>query len=135
MEPTTIRITQQKKIATLRSVSPFAVVYWSWLTSIKSTGPESSVRVRQHAERDFPMKRTPDQSAEDQLRPEYDFSKLRPAARSKYPRYVMVRTVSSKGQITLPAEVREKMRLAPGSEVTFEITQDGTLIRKSPSRK
>jgi AbrB family looped-hinge helix DNA binding protein len=81
------------------------------------------------------MKRTPDQSAEDQLRPEYDFSKLRPAARSKYPRYVMVRTVSSKGQITLPAEVREKMRLVPGSEVTFEITQNGTLIRKSPSRK
>ncbi len=81
------------------------------------------------------MKRTPEQVMADQLRPEYDFPKLRPADRSKYPRYVMVRTVSSKGQITLPSEIREKMGLVPGSEVTLEITQNGTLIRKTRSKR
>ena len=71
----------------------------------------------------------------DDLRPEYDLSKLKPADRSKYPRYLMVRTVSSKGQVTLPAEIRERMGLGPGSEVSFELTPAGTLIRKSRTKR
>ena len=42
----------------------------------------------------------------------------------------MKSVISSKGQITVPAEVREKLGLLPGTEVTFEITKAGALIRK-----
>jgi len=38
--------------------------------------------------------------------------------------------VTSKGQVTVPKEVREKMGLKPGDEVDFEETQDGVLISK-----
>ena len=34
--------------------------------------------------------------------------------------------VTSKGQITLPAELRAKLRLAPGSRVDFEEQPDGS---------
>jgi AbrB family looped-hinge helix DNA binding protein len=81
------------------------------------------------------MKKKPDRASPDELRPEYDFSKLKPTHFSKYPRYVMVRTVSSKGQITLPAEIRARMGLLPGTEVTVELTTAGTLIRKSPRKR
>ena len=76
------------------------------------------------------MKRISDRTPIDQLRAEYDFSKLTPANRSKYPRYVLSGKVSSKGQITLPAEIMKTMGLVPGAEVTFEITRSGALIRK-----
>ena len=35
-------------------------------------------------------------------------------------------TVTSKGQLTLPAEVRRTLRLVPGSRVDFEKQPDGT---------
>ena len=39
--------------------------------------------------------------------------------------------VTSKGQITLPAEMRAKLKLAPGSRVNFEEQPDGSfLIRR-----
>ena len=79
------------------------------------------------------MKRIPERTPIDELRPEYDFSKLTPAARSKYPRYVVRGKVSSKAQITLPEEIMKIMGLVPGAEVTFEITRSGALIRKSRS--
>ena len=38
--------------------------------------------------------------------------------------------ISSKGQITVPAEIREKLGLLPGTVVTFEIAKGGALMRK-----
>ena len=42
----------------------------------------------------------------------------------------MKSTVSSKGQITLPAAVREKLGLVAGTAVRFELRPGGVLLRK-----
>jgi AbrB family looped-hinge helix DNA binding protein len=42
----------------------------------------------------------------------------------------MKSAISSKGQITVPARIRERLGLTPGTIVTFEITRRGALIRK-----
>jgi AbrB family looped-hinge helix DNA binding protein len=42
----------------------------------------------------------------------------------------MKSTISSKGQITVPAALREKLGLAPGTRVQFELTEGGVLLRK-----
>ena len=42
----------------------------------------------------------------------------------------MKSTVSSKGQITLTAKVREALGLASGTPVRFELTRGGVLLRK-----
>ena len=39
-------------------------------------------------------------------------------------------TVSSKGQITIPVEVRRKLGLEPGTRIEFELRKDGALLRK-----
>ena len=44
--------------------------------------------------------------------------------------YSMKSTISSKGQITVPAEVRDRLGLVPGTPVTFELREDGVLLRK-----
>jgi antitoxin PrlF len=41
--------------------------------------------------------------------------------------------VSSKGQITLPIEIRQKLGLGPGTPVQFEIREGGVLLRKGTS--
>ena len=38
--------------------------------------------------------------------------------------------VTSKGQITLPLELREKLRLVPGSRVNFEERADGSFVMR-----
>jgi AbrB family looped-hinge helix DNA binding protein len=38
--------------------------------------------------------------------------------------------ISSKGQITVPAEVREKLGLRAGTAVRFEIREGGAFLRK-----
>ena len=38
--------------------------------------------------------------------------------------------ISSKGQITVPAVIREKLGLVPGTVVTFEIAKGGAFLRK-----
>lgn len=38
--------------------------------------------------------------------------------------------ISSKGQVTVPAAVREKLGLAPGTVIQFELTERGALLRK-----
>jgi AbrB family looped-hinge helix DNA binding protein len=38
--------------------------------------------------------------------------------------------ISTKGQVTVPAEIREKLGLTPGTVVTFEISDGCALIRK-----
>jgi antitoxin PrlF len=45
--------------------------------------------------------------------------------------------VTSKGQVTIPVAIREKAGLLPGTEVNFELTNDGVrLVRaKAPGRE
>ncbi len=38
--------------------------------------------------------------------------------------------VSSKGQVTIPVEVRNTLGLQPGTVVLFEIRENGALMRK-----
>lgn len=40
--------------------------------------------------------------------------------------------VTKKGEISVPAEVREKLGLHPGDEIEFEETKEGYIIRKKP---
>ncbi|HEX9305329.1 MAG TPA: AbrB/MazE/SpoVT family DNA-binding domain-containing protein [Thermoanaerobaculia bacterium] len=42
----------------------------------------------------------------------------------------MKSTISAKGQITVPKGVRERYALLPGTEVEFEMRDDGALLRK-----
>ena len=42
-------------------------------------------------------------------------------------------TISSKGQVTVPVQVRERMGLSPGTPVEFELREEGVLIRKGVS--
>jgi AbrB family looped-hinge helix DNA binding protein len=39
-------------------------------------------------------------------------------------------TISGKGQITVPARVRDKLGLLPGTPVLFELREGGVLLRK-----
>jgi len=41
--------------------------------------------------------------------------------------------VSSRGQITLPVEVRNALGLPPGTPVSFELVPRGVLLRKGAS--
>lgn len=43
-------------------------------------------------------------------------------------------TVTSKGQITIPAEVRKAMGLAPGERVVFSLLYDGTTVMRAKTR-
>jgi antitoxin PrlF len=42
----------------------------------------------------------------------------------------MKSVISSKGQITVPVQIRSKLGLRPGTVVTFEMTKKGALLRK-----
>jgi AbrB family looped-hinge helix DNA binding protein len=42
----------------------------------------------------------------------------------------MKSTVSSKGQVTIPVEVREKLGLRPGTPVEFELREGGAMLKK-----
>ncbi len=39
----------------------------------------------------------------------------------------MLATVTDKGQVTVPKEIRDKTGIAPGSKLDFEVQDDGTL--------
>ncbi len=41
----------------------------------------------------------------------------------------ITQTVSSKGQVVIPAELREKLGIRPGTQVRFERCDDGLLLR------
>ncbi len=43
-----------------------------------------------------------------------------------------ITTVSSKGQITIPKEIREKLNLGSGAKVLVELGSDGALIKPVP---
>ncbi len=42
----------------------------------------------------------------------------------------MTSRISSKGQITVPAEVRRQLGLTPGTPVVFELTENGVFLHK-----
>lgn len=42
-------------------------------------------------------------------------------------------TVSTKGQVTIPVEIRERLGIHPGDDVTFESTEEGYVLRKVPA--
>jgi AbrB family looped-hinge helix DNA binding protein len=42
----------------------------------------------------------------------------------------MKSTISSKGQITVPAEIRDRLGLLPGTVVVFELRNGGAFLRK-----
>ena len=41
--------------------------------------------------------------------------------------------ITSKGQVTIPLEIREKLGLLPNTEVEFAIDRDAVLIKKAKS--
>ena len=43
-----------------------------------------------------------------------------------------VSNVSSKGQVTLPAQVRKKLRIGPNDRVTIDAVDDAIVIRRAP---
>jgi len=42
----------------------------------------------------------------------------------------MKSTISSKGQVTIPIEVRDRLGLEAGTTVLFDIREEGVLLRK-----
>jgi antitoxin PrlF len=47
---------------------------------------------------------------------------------------MMKSTISSKGQVTVPVEVRERLGLRAGTAVSFELRADGVLLKKGGER-
>lgn len=43
--------------------------------------------------------------------------------------------VTSKGQVTIPQEIREKLGLLPNTEVEFDVVGDSARIRRAAKRK
>jgi AbrB family looped-hinge helix DNA binding protein len=43
--------------------------------------------------------------------------------------------ITSKGQITIPIDMREKLGLLPDCEVVFELEHDSVRIRKAPQAR
>ena len=43
--------------------------------------------------------------------------------------------ITSKGQVTIPQDIRQESGLLPHTEVEFEIHQDGVLLRKASGRR
>ena len=53
-------------------------------------------------------------------------------AGAQYP-FLMRGTISSKGQVTVPVEAREQLGLLPGTQIEFELREEGLLLRKEVS--
>lgn len=47
-----------------------------------------------------------------------------------YPLHMLKSSLSSKGQVTVPVEIRERLGLAAGTAVLFELRPDGVLLKK-----
>ncbi len=45
----------------------------------------------------------------------------------------MIATITSKGQITLPASVRKELKLKTGDKLDIEVTPDGEILGKPVS--
>ena len=40
----------------------------------------------------------------------------------------MTRKVTTKGQVTIPKEIRDRLGLTPGSRVVFDVARDGRVV-------
>ena len=47
----------------------------------------------------------------------------------------MATTVTTKGQVTIPKEVRDLLGIKPGSAVTFEVAEDGRVVLNKAGRR
>lgn len=47
---------------------------------------------------------------------------------------VAMTTMSSRGQVTIPKEMRKALGLKPGSKIVFEIGPSGELVMRRPGR-
>ena len=47
---------------------------------------------------------------------------------------VMSGKVTTKGQVTIPQEIRDRLGIHPGSTVEFDVDGDAVTIRKAPGR-
>jgi len=47
----------------------------------------------------------------------------------------MSTTVTSKGQVTIPKPVRDRLNIKPGSQVEFELAPDGRVVLVKAGRK
>lgn len=47
----------------------------------------------------------------------------------------MATTVTTKGQVTIPKEVRDLLGIKPGSAVMFEVAQDGRVVITKVGRR
>lgn len=43
--------------------------------------------------------------------------------------------ITSKGQVTIPQEIREQLGLLPRTEVDFEVVENAVLLRKAEGRR
>jgi AbrB family looped-hinge helix DNA binding protein len=43
--------------------------------------------------------------------------------------------ITSKGQVTIPVEIREKVGLLPGTEVDFELAGDSVVIVRAKAKR
>lgn len=43
-------------------------------------------------------------------------------------------TLTSKGQVTVPREIRERLGLASGDKLTFTLLSDGTVVMRAKTR-
>lgn len=46
----------------------------------------------------------------------------------------MATTLTTKGQVTIPKPVRDRLGIGPGSAVEFEITEDGRVLLRRADR-
>jgi AbrB family looped-hinge helix DNA binding protein len=42
--------------------------------------------------------------------------------------------ITTKGQVTIPIQIRERLGLLPNTEVEFELARDGVVLRKARRR-
>lgn len=47
----------------------------------------------------------------------------------------MATTVTTKGQVTIPKEVRDLLGIKPGSAVSFEVAEDGRVVLSKVGRR
>lgn len=44
--------------------------------------------------------------------------------------FIMIMKISTKGQVTIPIDIRSKLGMLPNTEIAFVLHKDGVLIKK-----